>query len=284
MTEANGSGADSRRRGVGFPQMGLQEAVDAIVLAGQNGPNHSHDAFATYLGHSTANSGAFRAKLASLRDWGLIERGDKDRVTLSSLAQEFVLAVPDHYRARKLLRATFESCRVFGVLYNDSAKNAPLDVTRIRNNALMRHGVAADQADRFVDSFIKSVVFAGLGEFDGSRLILRPQAEVADHDDELPEGLSSQNSNTTVPGSSSAAKNAISPPAEPSSSSSAPVALRQAWDIDGGEIEFAIRTPKPLPLEIYSLMADMAKTASAMAKLLPLPADPAGGGSGEAGA
>src|SRR4051794_34763352 len=114
MTEtATTTTADAKKRGVGFPAMPLQEAVDAVVLAGQHGPDHTNDAFATYLGHQTANSGAFRSKLASLRDWGLISRGTRDRVRLSSLAQDLVLAAPDHYRARHFLLTAFESCRLF---------------------------------------------------------------------------------------------------------------------------------------------------------------------------
>jgi hypothetical protein len=264
MTEPNGSSVD-RRRGVGFPQMGLQEAVDAVVRAGQNGRDHSNDAFATYLGHSTPNSGAFRSKLASLRDWGLIERGDKDRVVLSALAQEFVLAVPDHYQARQLLLTAFESCRVFGVVYNDSAKNTPMDASRIRSNALMRVGVAAEQADRFVDSFIKSAVFAGLGEFDGSRLTLRPRVDVLSGDEDPLD----ESSAPPPPGAAFVpSPAAVTGPITTVATTSAPIALRQSWDIEGGEIEFVIRTPKPLLPDIYMLVADMATTAKKMAELL----------------
>ena len=45
---------------------------------------------------------------------------------------------------------------------------------------------------------------------------------------------------------------------------SIPVALRQAWPIDGGEIEFVIRTSEPLPPSIYALVAEMAEVAAQM--------------------
>lgn len=264
MTESAGSSMEHKRRGVGFPQMGLQEALDAIVTAGQNGRDHSHDAFATYLGHSTANSGAFRAKLASLRDWGLIERGDKDRVVLSALAQEFVLTVPEHYQAHRLLLTAFESCRVFGLVYNDGAKNSPMDRSRIRNNVLMRHGVAADQADRFVDSFINSAVFAGLGEYEDGKLTLRPRTESSKEDDLLHESARSTAAVDAVP----VAFSGTGSLSVPTITSSVPTALRQAWDILGGEIEFVIRRAKPLPPDVYGLVADLAKIAKEMAEVL----------------
>lgn len=253
---------EPKRRGVGFPQLSLRESIDAIVILGQHGASHSHDAAAAYLGHSTANSGAFRSKLASLRDWGLIERGARDRVTLSDLAQHLVLEAPEHDTAKRLLLAAFESCRVFGVLYNDSAKTTPLDVQRVRTTVVMRHGVASEQADKFVDSFIDSVVYAGLGRFDGSKLTLLPREatfEVDDSSDALQE--STVNVFTSTP---SPVRGSPSSQVPTVAHEAIPVALRQAWPIDGGEIEFVIRTSEPLPPTIYALVAEMAEVAARM--------------------
>lgn len=271
MTEqALTSTVDSRRRGVGFPSMILQDAVDAVVVAGQNGPEHTQDAFATYLGHRTANSGAFRAKLASLRDWGLIARGDRDRVSLSGLAQELVLLAPDHYQARRSLLAAFESCRVFGMVYGDSAKNVAMDISRLRTQVLMRHGVSSEQADKFVESFIKSAVFTGIAESDGSKVTLLPRDSVFssdsfEEDDDLNEGLGDQVVSTPpgeVRGSAVGRSTpvVIEPPIR--------TALRQGWPIDGGEIEFIIRTPEALPPSIYALVAEMAAVAEKMQEKL----------------
>lgn len=278
MSEANGaSSAELKKRGVGFPQMSLQDAVDAIVVVGQNGRDHTKDAFAAYLGHSTANSGAFRAKLASLRDWGLIARGDKDRVVLSGLAQELVLAAPDHSEVKALLLQAFESCRIFGMLHADSAKNVPLDLSRLRATALMRFGVAADQGDAFVDSFVKSAVFVGIAESDGAKVTLLAR-EAALSADVMPR--SADDGGEATP-QGSAVDAGTAPPSVavttmPGRSSAVPVALRQAWEIDGGEIEFVIRTPKPLPPQIYQLMAEMAGVASRMQTLVGTPHDRGG--------
>jgi hypothetical protein len=266
------SAAESRRRGQGFPSLTLQDSVDAVVTAGLNGPDHSHDAFATYLGHKTANSGAFRGKLASLRDFGLItKRGDPDRVVLSELAQRLVLAAPNHYEEKQSLLMAFESCRVFGVLHADSAKNVPMDISRLRTQVLMRMGVAKDQVDRFVDSFVKSAVFAGIAESDGTKVTLLPRepilfSAISEGDLGTPDdvyGRGQLGSGTaTVREVPAASKLTVS------SGSVVPVALRQEWPIDGGAIEFIIRTPKAMPPAIYGLMAKMAEVAAEMEGLL----------------
>jgi hypothetical protein len=239
----------------------LRDSVEAIVTIGQHGAKHSHDAAAAYLGHSTSNSGAFRSKLAALRDWGLIERGDKDRVTLSDLAEQLVLEAPDHGHAGELLLTAFESCRVFGMLYNDSAKDTPLDLQRIRTSVVMRHGVASDQADKFVDSFVDSVTYAGLGKFDGNQLTLLPRDSVFQRDAGT-QGMDEAQTVSAAPDRARGATtvNAAQVAAEPS----IPIALRQAWPIDGGEIEFIIRTAEALPPSIWEQVAKMAKVAEEM--------------------
>jgi hypothetical protein len=268
MTEQRHNDAsEPKRRGTGFPSLNLQDAVEAIVIAGRNGPDHSQDAFATYLGHKTANSGAFRNKLASMRDWGLLARGDRDRVVLSGLAQELVLAAPD-YTKDQLLTA-FESCRVFGMLYNDSAKNMAMDLSRLRTQVLMRYGVGKDQADKFVNSFVQSAVFAGLAHSDGSAVTLFQRdaitGSIDDSTDEVdPQGGEAPPAATAVA--------AATRPAVVETEATVPVALRQQWPIDGGEIEFVIRTSEALPPSIYALVAEMAEVAEKMKAKLTGPA------------
>jgi hypothetical protein len=269
MTHPAGVGSEQKKRGVGFPQLPLRESVSAIIILGQHGPAHGQDAAAAYLGHSTANSGAFRTKLAALRDWGLLVRGDKDRVLLSELAQRLVLEAPDHEKDKQLLLAAFESCRIFGTLYNDSAKDTPLDLQRLRNVAVMRYSVASDQADKFVECFIDSVAYAGLGSFDGTRVTLIER-------DAVFSGRTSGDApgpGQTQPPDPAAAVSSESDSgiADTDSDTAPPVALRQAWPIDGGEIEFVIRTSMPLPPSIYVLVAKMAEVARDMAVKLAAP-------------
>jgi hypothetical protein len=252
---------DTRKRGVGFPQLPLPEAVDAVIKLGQHGKSHGPDAAAAYLGHATANSGAFRSKLAALRDWGLLARGDRDRVVLSELAQQLVLEAHDLESNRQLLLAAFESCRIFGMFYNDSAKDTPLDMQRLRTSAVMRFGVASDQADRFVDSLTQSAVFAGLGTFDGSKVtFIQRDAVFSDPSAdsvvvELPEPTSAAGA-TTGGGISSVNVN--------------PIALRQSYQFEDGEIEVIVRISRPLPPTVYEHVAKMAQAAGELAAALSL--------------
>ena len=249
-----------------FPQLSLEDSVEVIIAIGQHGASHSQDAAAAYMGHSTANSGAFRTKCASLRDFGLIVRGDPERVVLTGLAQELVLEAPDHRNARQLLLKAFETCRVFGMLYHDSAIGIPQELQRFRTVVVMRYGVASNQADKFVTSFVDSLVYAGLGKFDGNVVTLLPRdavfktGDLSDSDDE---------ESPVVP---AAAQHGVTPPAvgvlEHQHELATPVALRQSWPIEGGEIEFVVRTPKAMPPAIYALMAKMAEVAAEMEALL----------------
>jgi hypothetical protein len=268
MSEQAGAGTQrSKKRSVGFPQLSLGESVDAVIAIGQHGASHTQDAAAAYMGHSTANSGAFRTKCASLRDFGLIVRGDRERVVLSDLAEQLVLEAPGDQKFRHLLLTAFETCRVFGMLYNDSAKDIPQDLQRFRANVVMRYGVASDQADKFLNSFVDSLVYAGLGQFDGNRVTLFTRDTVFktddssdDEDDEEPALIS----RTVQRDASLSGARVHDLQHEPS----IPVALRQAWPIEGGEIEFVIRTPKAMPSAIYALMAKMAEVAAEMEALL----------------
>lgn len=268
MSEPANSGApQQRKRGVGFPQLSLREAVDTIIAVGQHGANHTHDAAAAYMGHSTANSGAFRSKLAALRDWGLLDRGDSTRVILSELAQQLVLEAPYHEKERQLLLAAFESCRVFGMLYADSAKDTPLEEQRLRNVVVMRHGVATDQADKFIESFVDSVVYAGLGKLDGNRVVLFPRDAAFkpdDQSDEPPDEPPTRTHSSAAEELRDAQQQQRRLSAEAEREPKIPVALRQTWPIDSGEIEFVIRTPKAMPPAIYALVAKMAEVAGEM--------------------
>lgn len=58
------------------------------------------------------------------------------------------------------------------------------------------------------------------------------------------------------------------PSAAPVAEPAIPIALRQAWPIDRGEIEFIIRTDEALPPSIYVLVAKMAEVAEEMKRKL----------------
>jgi hypothetical protein len=65
----------------------LPEAVSILRTAGKHGTEHAMSAFATYLGHSTHNSGSFKRRLAAFRDWKFIAGGTGDRVVFTDLGR-----------------------------------------------------------------------------------------------------------------------------------------------------------------------------------------------------
>jgi hypothetical protein len=149
----------------------------------------------------------------------------------------------------------------------------------------MRHGVASDQADKFVESFVQSVVYAGLGKSDGTRVTLYQRdtafAREGSQADRFEQESNAESNLPAVladaaPGFASAAGPvAVNTGTTPSVASEAavPIALRQAWPINGGEIEFAIRTTEPLPASIYALVAKMAEVAEEMRGRLTSPVE-----------
>lgn len=259
-----------KKRGVGFPVMALRDAVDIIVSAGQNGgADHSQNAFATYLGHSTPTSGPYRNKLAALRDWGLITRGG-DRVIYTSLAQEFLRRAPDHMSARELLVQTFLNCTAFKALYADSAMGVALDRGRLRTEAMIDIGISSESADKFVDRFVDSAITASIGEpTENGGVRLRATNWWVDFDDE--EGDLSAKSSMVSPDEQQPAPSLQTPDGGApvrTKQAEVPVALRQSWPAGDGEVVFMIRSDRPIPADAFTLIGNLASQAAELAAQL----------------
>lgn len=269
---SDGDVVQPRRRSAGFPVVPLRDAIELIVTAGvRGGAEHSQNAFATYLGHSTANSGPYRKKLAALRDWGLITRGG-DRVVYTPLAREFIRAAPDHMRALDLLRQAFMNCSAFAALYSDSASGVPLDPSRLRTAAMFDLGVSGDSAAKFVDSFVDSVGAAGLGEpLENGGVVLQQQASESAGSVSEAEGPRAVEA---LEPSASLLLQAV-PVAQTVSHSTARDAVNQVWPWDGGEISFVIRSSGALPASAFGLVGEIVTKAKALADDLRLAAQPA---------
>src|SRR3977135_206180 len=183
MSDKAESHGERRHRGIGFPSLPLDEAARVIKSAGKYGRLHRHPGFAGYLGHNTTNSGPFRSKMASLRDWGLIERPSDGQVPLTDLGHH--LAHPSSTEDEmRLLRDACFNAGPFAGIYNESAKETALSLEFIGNRAVTALGVSPQGKQRFADSFARSVVVAGLGRRDTKGLIqlipsgVEPGAEV----------------------------------------------------------------------------------------------------------
>lgn len=244
-----------RKKSTGFPVVSLAEAAPILKQAGRYGFTHSMPAFASYMGHSTTNSGAFRQRLAAFRDWKLVS-GRGDSLEMTETARAIAHPESDDAEARAL-QSAFMNCPVFYRLYDESAKGIPLNPDGLGSRGVLEAGVSPASKQRFVESFLASAVIAGLAEMlDDGHVLLLPFASEAAQDEQ------SSPSEVTV----------VVPPATaraeaPSPFVATPV-VHKAWEIDGGSILFEIRTLKPFPPSAFAIVGDVFQNLEHLAKML----------------
>jgi hypothetical protein len=230
-------------RGTGFPEMPLDEAVEAIQRAGRYGRSHSDAAFAGYLGHKTPNSGPFRSKMAALRDFGLIERPKDGQIPLTSLGQEIAHPTGD---AQKQLQEAFFSAKPFAAIYEESAKGTPLSLELVANRAVTELGINPQSKSRFAESFRRSVTIAGLGETagEGGIRLIPPGTETA--------GAPADPSATSDGGELHGAASGESRPSRSAATTpERPPIIHQEWAVPGGSISFVVTLDGALPSSAF---------------------------------
>lgn len=242
-------------RGVGFPQMPISEAVKAIQDIGKYGFEHATTAVAGYLGHSTPNSGPYRAKLSALKDWNLV-KASGDRISLTDSGRR-VAAPPSGQLEQADLQQVFLSCQVFASLYNMLAKERDLDVAALGNTAVHNLRVNIKSKDRFVESFVASAIAVGLAEMNGNKIKLR----VAN------QGLATSDAGGETPSAQSAAvpprANATAPRV-----TSSPVVWRQPIALSAGELLLELRLDRPIPAAAFGQLQSVAQALDALADVL----------------
>jgi hypothetical protein len=158
-----------RKRGAGFPIVALPEAVSILRRAGRHGNEHSISAFATYLGHSTPNSGSFKRRLAAFRDWKFILGSTGDRVVFTDLGRR--VAYPtDPVKERQDLQEAFQNCTLFWKVYDNSAKGVAIYLGTLANQGVQL-GVAPVSKQQFAESLVESAVEAGYAEMEGEKVV-----------------------------------------------------------------------------------------------------------------
>ena len=243
VTSARGRPTPRRKRTTGFPVVSLEEAAEILKEAGKYGFEHSVGEFASYMGHSTTNSGAFRQRMAALRDWKLVT-GRGDSISMTDVARVIALP-PDDATELDALRAAFRNCSIFYKLYEESQKGTPLGRQGLGNRAVHAFGVSPSSVTKFVASFVESAVAAGIAEVheDDRLTLLEPDQDVdgldAIKEAHTPMALTTASARSSLPGRSAT-----------------PV-VHQAWPIDGGVIVFEIRSERPLPASAYATVGDV---------------------------
>ena len=246
MNDAGAEGALPKARGKGFPVLPLAEARDYVAEAIKYGDSHHIDAFATYLGHRQPRGGAFNNKIAAVRDWGLITRAGQT-VTLTDLAKRLALPT-DPAQHQQDLRAAFMACGIFREAYERNAKGQPLRPEAFGNSVVLNLGIAASAKDRFVRSFSRSAITAGLAKEDGTGALVLNPIDQSDAKATRPEPDSAG-----PPESTDESRGAISSsPAPPAGGAAQRPAFRQTWQFDGGQLDMTLALSTPLPREAYA--------------------------------
>lgn len=247
-----------RKRGTGFPVVSLLEAARILKEAGKCGFEHPTPAFASYMGHSTTNSGSFRQRLSAFRDWELIT-GRGDMLTMTETAR--LIAMPtDAVAERRAMQEAFNNCEIFARLYERTAKGQPLNRERLGARAVLELGVAPPSSSKFIESFVESAMAAELAELSDEGEVVLWAAE-------------------NGPATATAAVEIPPDPPQPSSGNSstrrneaerslAAPAIRQLWPIDGGEIVFELRSGQALPATAFAAIGDVVVKLEALADSL----------------
>ena len=256
-TESSTAPAARRKPSTGFPVVSLAEAATILKEAGKYGFDHSTAAFASYMGHSTTNSGAFRQRLAAFRDWKLIA-GRGDRLAMTDIAR--MIAHPtDDEAERRALQTAFMNSPVFFKLFDESAKGKPLAAGPLGNRAVLNLGVAPGSKDKFVQSFVDSALAAGLASLnEDGQIVLAPLDAGADGGQQPSEEqfLDSRQPGPPLPGRAQAVARQGTP------------VVHQTWAIDSGSIVFEIRTDKPLPATAFTTVGEVVASLERLAETL----------------
>ncbi len=229
-----------------------------LARASQHGWEHTVTEIAGYMGHATTNSGAFRAKLAALRDYGLVS-GRGESLEITQVGRK--IAVPETEQERLAALQEAFANTVFGPVYQESVKGSPIAIDGIGRRAVNRLGVAPASQGQFGEVFARSAAAAGLAETTGDGKITlggKPQTR-------SPDGES--------PGSSDGiAHDKPSVPGHPSSRSALKPVLDQHWPFPDGEVALTITIARPLSA------ADFASIGAVVAQIEKFVAGLTGGG------
>jgi hypothetical protein len=241
----DGKTATRRKPTTGFPVVSLADAALILKEAGKYGFEHSIGEFASYMGHTSTNSGAFRQRLAAMRDWKLIG-GRGDHVSMTDIARVIALP-PDDASELDALRSAFKNCAIFYKLFEDMQKRTPLARQGLGNRAVHAFGVSPSSVSKFVASFVESAVAAGFAQVDDNGEVTLLDSDAAFVDSR---GVGQETASPTAPTVAVASRSALP------SRSATPV-VHQAWPIDGGTIVFEIRSERPLPASAYATVGDV---------------------------
>lgn len=249
------SSSTRRKPSRSFASYPLRGAVEATKTAGASGADHSRDAFASYLGHDTTNSGGFKRKLASMKDWGLVEtRGDRVVITDRGMRIAHPRAEDDEQSA---IREAFLEADVFAETYRALAKDTELSLDRIGSMGVHEHGISPGAKADFARSFVESAAYVGLGQRnpDGSSIRL---ATAGGGSDGGAAGKTHEDRAGRDDRRGGGERFTRRPAREVSDG--LPPTIHQEWDVESGSVLFEVRLDGPLPSTAFAMLAQVMQT------------------------
>lgn len=265
--EATGSRRPNRRRGTAFPVVSLPETARILRNAGKYGFEHHIGSFATYMGHSSTNSGAFRQRLAAFRNWELVD-GSGETLTMTEVARRIAMPT-DEAAEREALQQAFKNCEVFTGLYEKMAKGQPLGHEGLAAQAVHGFGVLPAKAPQFVQSFVESVIAAHMGEADEQGNVILLELGTAGE----PERALAAGGELDAASYETPHQPTMSRPVGRLVPAGAAPTLRQSWPIAGGEILLEVRSGEALPATVFGAVADVVTKLEELAASLSEPDD-----------
>jgi|SRR5690554_670586 len=145
------------------PSVPLDEAIERArrVYVKENCHPAPADAVAQHLGYTNARNGAAASAIATLRYYGLVERGEAKTIVVSKELQDYIFA-PSADIKRGLLIKWLRTPPIFSELLDEYVGHLPSDETlKFR---LLQKGFSPEAADSCRDVFKQSVAFVGVYE------------------------------------------------------------------------------------------------------------------------
>lgn len=149
-----------RKRSPRAPSIPLDEAVRRAIAVYKKEQRHAapSDVVARDIGYKSANSGAALSALASITGYGLFDRPEPGKISVSGDVQSYEYA-PDEHLRKQLLRKWLRTPPIFAELLDRYKGGLPSDAT-IRYD-LIQEGFKPPAAETTLKAFKQSVEYVG---------------------------------------------------------------------------------------------------------------------------
>lgn len=161
-----------RIRSKGYPFLSLDDCIKIIEQAAKSGRDLATAELAAFKltqrgrkpqkSVSKLSSGAFSARRASLRDFGLIDL-TKEGIHVTDLSMAIIAGLSEQEKEDAKKKAFFHP-ELFSAVYKSVPKETLIKKTENLGNKAVSLGVLLKMREGFVKSFVKSGVYVGLIE------------------------------------------------------------------------------------------------------------------------